>query len=60
MLRSSAISSSLNPNCIRTSSVCWPGCAGGLSIFPGVRLNRGAGAGWVTPATSTNVFLSTL
>jgi len=35
--------------------VCWPAWGGGRSMAPGVRLKRGAGAGWGIPATSTNV-----
>ena len=48
------------PASASTSSVCWPAWAGGARISPGVRLNRGAGPGWVMPATSTNVPRSTL
>ena len=36
------------------------GWAGGDEMAPGVRLNRGAGAGCIIPATSTNVSRSTL
>ncbi len=50
-----SISSAENPSRERTSSVCWPGCGGGDDIAPGVLLNRGAGAGCITPAIFTNV-----
>ena len=48
------------PQPVNTSSVCWPGQAGSPSISAVVRLNRGAGAGWVTPPCSTKVPRSTL
>ena len=39
----------------RISRECSPGWAGATPIAAGVRLNRGAGAGWTRPSTSTNV-----
>ena len=37
-----------------------PGTGGGSGTAAGVRLNRGAGAGWRTPPTSMNVPRATL
>ena len=50
-----AISSGAKPQSARASSVCSPGAGGGRGDAPGVRLNRGAGAGWTTPPTSVKV-----
>ena len=36
-----------------TSSVSAPTDGGGVGVPAGVRLKRGAGAGWVTPPSST-------
>ncbi len=40
-----ASSPSETPHAFRATSVCCPGVAGAMRIAPGVRLNRGAGAG---------------
>ena len=53
--RSAATSSVAKPQSVSTSSVCWPGHAGGRWISPGVRLNRGDGAGCSKPSRSTIV-----
>ena len=58
--RSLAISPSETPQSARASSVSAAGADGGREIAPGVRLNRGDGAGWTTPSTSTNVPRATL
>ena len=52
---SASTSSRANPQSSSTSCVCCPGWAGGRSTAPGVRLRRGAGAGWSAPATSMKV-----
>jgi hypothetical protein len=53
--RSRSKSGALKPQSRSASSVCSPGRAGGRWIALGVRLNRGAGAGWITPFSSTKV-----
>ena len=53
--RRDSTSAAAKPQSASTSSVCWPGHAGGRWIAPGVRLNRGAGAGWSSPCSSTIV-----
>src|SRR5690606_2667886 len=53
--RRRSTSSDAKPQVRRASRVCWPGAGGGPATAPGVRLNRGAGAGWTTPSTSTKV-----
>src|SRR6266436_6943682 len=53
--RSRSKSEALKPQSRSASSVCSPGRAGGRWIALGVRLKRGAGAGWITPFSSTKV-----
>ncbi len=56
----SAISSSEKPASLNTSLVWLPGLGGGDGTPAVVRLNRGAGAGCITPSISTNVPRSAL
>src|SRR2546423_100570 len=58
--RSLAISASDRSQSASASSVSAAGADGGREIPPGVRLKRGAGAGWVTPPTSVNTWRATL
>lgn len=51
--RRSFTSAGENPQPVRTSSVCAPRSGADELTSGGVRLNRGAGAGWRTPSTST-------
>src|SRR5690606_30239472 len=44
---------------VKTSEVCSPGAGIGPGGPAGVAENRGAGAGWITPSTSTKVPRST-
>src|ERR1035438_2600505 len=53
--RRAVISPGENPASARTASVCAPGLVGGVGVAHGVRSNRGAGPGWVTPPTLMNV-----
>jgi hypothetical protein len=50
-----AISLSPKPQSTSASAVLAPGAGGGFWTAPGVRAKRGAGPGWVTPATSMKV-----
>src|SRR4029078_2673695 len=58
--RRSEISWVENPQSRSTASLCSPALGGGACTAPGVRLKRGAGAGCVTPSTSTKVLRSAL
>src|SRR5690349_8285368 len=51
----SVISAGVRPRPASTSLVLLPGRTGGDGWPLGVRPNRGAGAGWMTPPTSMNV-----
>src|SRR5205085_527057 len=44
-----------NPQSASAASVCAPGLTGAPCTAVVLRLNRGAGAGWGAPSTSTNI-----
>jgi hypothetical protein len=44
---------SARPHAVSASVVCWPGAGAGSDSSPGVRENRGAGAGSMKPSRST-------
>src|ERR1017187_7266741 len=53
--RTAAPSEGENPAPASTASVFAPGLTGGAGTPAGVRPNRGAGAGWITPPTLMNM-----